>query len=277
MSKNLCYICNSSNILEYKILQCEFNHNYTLVQCVCGFIFIDPMPSINELSKYYNNLYNPHIKKNTLFKIFRHLVFFWKYKIIGNLFKNNLNNLLTLDIGSGDGFFSKQMSLKKWNSFSYDSYIKKDLKYKNINNFNDSSLDLITLWHSIEHLHNLDYVMSKIKEKIKKNGYILIACPNINSIDKTFFGSRWVAYDIPRHIYHFNPLTMKKMLLKYNLDIMKYYPMYQDTFFNVFLSINRNILVKILLFPIYIILFSIISLVTKNKASSYLYICKLKS
>ena len=276
MSNHACYICNSSNFTLHETFQCKNGYNYTLLKCDCGFVFLNPKPDENQLSTFYNHSYMPHSKKHFFYKLFRHITFIWKYKKVREVFNiNSKDNRIHLDIGSGDGYFSKKMSSKKWISYSYDKYAKLLSSYKNIDNFDDSSIDLITLWHSIEHIHDLNNILLKIKKKIKKNAYIFIACPNINSVDRFFFGANWIAYDIPRHLYHFNPSSIKKLLSKFDFSIIDYIPMYQDTFFNIFLSIKGNILAKIMLFPFYSILFFIINLFKKNKASTYLYICKL--
>ena len=276
MNNDLCPICKSSNSIIINNFICEFDKKYNLVKCICNFVYIIPKPSITLLSKYYNDSYAPHTDKSNFYKFARDIFFKWKYSKINNYFKKKSNNHIHLDVGSGDGFFSKNMNRKKWFSFDYDTFSNNTSNHKDIDDFEDNSIDLITMWHSIEHMHDLDSILDKVHNKIKSTGYLFIACPNINSIDSIFFQSSWVAYDIPRHLYHFSPETLKKYLKNYNFRIINKYPMYQDTLFNTYLSISSNILLKIFLFPIYSILFFILILILKNKASSYLYICKLK-
>ena len=133
MSNHACYICNSLNFILHETFQCENGYNYTLLKCDCGFVFLNPKPDENELSKFYNDSYMPHSKKHFFYKLLRYITFIWKYKKVRELFNiNSKENRIHLDIGSGDRHFSKRMSSKKWISYSYDKYEKSLSTYKNI-------------------------------------------------------------------------------------------------------------------------------------------------
>ena len=101
---------------------------------------------------------------------------------------------------------------------------------------------------------------------------LYIAVPNYLAYERSYFGVSWAAYDIPRHLYHFKPETITKLLNKYNFEIVNYHSMIQDTFFNIFLSKKSNILKKI-----YVLFVSILVIIfNKERSSSLLYICKRK-
>ena len=102
---------------------------------------------------------------------------------------------------------------------------------------------------------------------------ILFACPNIDAIDRKVLKDKWIAYDTPRHLYHFSVKSLNKLLTTYNIDIINIYRMPQDTVFNIVMSLKHRYLYKIIL----IIYCLFLSFLFKDKSSSFLYICKLKS
>jgi 2-polyprenyl-3-methyl-5-hydroxy-6-metoxy-1,4-benzoquinol methylase len=74
------------------------------------------------------------------------------------------------------------------------------------------SFDAITMWHVLEHVHQLDAYMQQLKALLKADGKLLIAVPNYTSVDARVFGPKWAAYDVPRHLYHFSPASMRHLL-----------------------------------------------------------------
>ena len=119
-------------------------------------------------------------------------------------------------------------------------------------------------------MHNVDQVFETINKHLEKNGMLYIAVPNFSANERKYMRYNWPAYDIPRHLYHFTPDTIKRLLKKQNFEIVKYYSMFQDTFFNVLVSKDNNFLKKI-----YILLKSLIIICfNKEKSSSILYVCK---
>ena len=268
-----CIICNSSKSSDYLIFQDTLNdHIFNLVKCKCGLIFLNPRPDNIEMTKYYNEVYLPHLNErkkifDKVYSFIQKFTFKWKLKIIER-YSGKFNSVL--DIGGGSGTFCKYLQNKNKFARNYDPYYyKEDSK-----DFNDDvdSYDLITLWHSLEHMHDIDSIFSDINVKLKENGFLYIAVPNHLAYERPYFDVSWSAYDIPRHLYHFKPETISKLLNKYNFEIVNYHSMIQDTFFNIFLSKKFNILKKI-----YILFVSVLVIFfNKEKSSSLLYICKRK-
>ena len=202
-----------------------------------------------------------------IYKITKKITFFWKYKI---LLKHQPSCKNLLDYGGGVGDFSSYLLNKNISAINYDPNTG-----NNLNSF-DSSLrknfDIITLWHSIEHIHNIKETFNCIDSLLKENGFLLIAAPNHDAYErKRFFNHKWIAYDIPRHLYHFNTQTLEKLLQKYNYTIEKFYPMYQDTFFNIFMSSSSKNPIKLF----YKFFLSILHIFFNKKlSSSLLFVCK---
>jgi 2-polyprenyl-3-methyl-5-hydroxy-6-metoxy-1,4-benzoquinol methylase len=96
--------------------------------------------------------------------------------------------------------------------------------------------DAISLWHVLEHVHQLHDYIEKLKELLKRNGKIFIAVPNYRSLDAGIYRPYWAAYDVPRHLYHFSPRSMEALMERHGLKIVEKKPMWYDSFYISFLS-----------------------------------------
>ena len=70
----------------------------------------------------------------------------------------------------------------------------------------------ITLWHVLEHIYDLNNFFEELNHLLTNNGKIFLAVPNFNSFEKKYFNEDWAAYDLPRHLYHFNHKTLDRLL-----------------------------------------------------------------
>jgi 2-polyprenyl-3-methyl-5-hydroxy-6-metoxy-1,4-benzoquinol methylase len=98
------------------------------------------------------------------------------------------------------------------------------------------SFDAITLWHVLEHVHDLPTYVAQLRDLLKNDGKLFIAVPNYTSFDAEVYGPSWAAYDVPRHLYHFNPASMSKLMSLFSLKITKMKPMWYDSFYVGLLS-----------------------------------------
>ena len=63
-----------------------------------------------------------------------------------------------------------------------------------------------------------------------------MACPNYKSFDAMFYKESWAAYDLPRHLWHFDKDSIGKLFLEHNMQLTKTLPMYWDSFYISILS-----------------------------------------
>jgi predicted SAM-dependent methyltransferase len=98
------------------------------------------------------------------------------------------------------------------------------------------SFDVITLWHVLEHVESLHAYMQRLKALLVPDGVLLIAVPNYTSADAMHYGSHWAAYDVPRHLYHFSPSSMRILADEHDLKIRAIKPMWFDSFYIALLS-----------------------------------------
>ncbi len=259
-----CPICNSSKFDNYLFLEDKYDlkgkKKFSIVKCLCNFIYLNPRPDQNEIVKYYSDIsYSPHDKFSFFYKIAQKISFKWKY----NLIKNNFSNCKILDYGSGKGDFGFYMNARGFEVTSYDP-ITSNIDISNL------KFNLITMWHSLEHIHDLDKTLTMFNNKLSPDGHLLIAVPNICAAEKKYLNTKWVAYDTPRHLYHFQKESLENLINKYGFKIDCIKPIYQDTFFNIYKSLG---LFNIIFFPLIFFVSIIEILINKSKSSSQLFVC----
>ena len=267
-----CIVCDDDNFIICHKIKYQSDEIFNLVKCnSCSFVYLNQRPDSTEIASYYGSEYKPHKEQQKVtVSFFKRISYFWK---LFHLKKYVSTSRVHLDIGSGDGKFSQYLNKNKFSSFNYDPFSKKLNNSVDIDKKINSKYNLITLWHSIEHIHDIDGMLKRILRMLTPSGYVFIACPNYNSIDRKILKEKWVAFDVPRHLYHFDVDSMKKILKKYNFKIVKIHPMPQDTIFNIYYSLEKKIsnIPKFIYLVFKCYFFCIFN---KKSMSSYLYICK---
>lgn len=152
-----------------------------------------------------------------------------------------------LDIGAGTGAFGAFMQENGWQvtGLEPDQAARESafainkvslLPSEELFRLPDESFDAITLWHVLEHVHQLHEYLEQIKKLLKPKSRVFIAVPNYTSADAESYKQYWAAYDVPRHLYHFSPKSMQVILEKHQLQIDKTIPMWFDSFYVSMLS-----------------------------------------
>jgi SAM-dependent methyltransferase len=152
-----------------------------------------------------------------------------------------------LDIGSGTGAFANEMRKAAWEVTGLEPVEEaREAAWKNheirlepaekINTLPGSAFDVITLWHVLEHVHDLHVYLDRLRDMLKENGKMFIAVPNYTSLDAGVYKEYWAAYDVPRHLYHFSPGSMKRLLERHGFRLLDLKPMWYDSFYISLLS-----------------------------------------
>ena len=248
-----CPICDSTEFdhiitsNDYTVSQNPFN----IVGCMqCSFRFTNPRPTNDNLPEFYKSInYISHsdTKKGFVSQVY-HLVRKYTLNQKLKLLKANVAVGNLLDYGCGTGTFLKQANAKGWNSFGTEpdegarelSNSNKKLAFRNkqeLNAFDPLiTFNAITLWHVLEHVTDLQETLEFFKQKLNPNGVLIIAVPNYNSYDAKHYKAHWAAYDLPRHLYHFEAKTISQLLAKYGFALNETYPMKFDSFYVSMLS-----------------------------------------
>jgi SAM-dependent methyltransferase len=96
--------------------------------------------------------------------------------------------------------------------------------------------DAVTLWHVLEHLYDPGQASEIIAQRLRENGVLLIAVPNIAGLDARVYKSNWVALDAPRHVNHFSLDTLARLGSKHGLTLRWWRQLPPDAFFNALIS-----------------------------------------
>jgi hypothetical protein len=100
----------------------------------------------------------------------------------------------------------------------------------------EKDFNVITLWHVLEHLPDPNQALHQLHNLLNETGTIFIAVPNLKSYDANYYQSYWAAYDVPRHLWHFDQQSMKTILQKNGFRLINIVPMRLDSFYVSLLS-----------------------------------------
>jgi SAM-dependent methyltransferase len=78
--------------------------------------------------------------------------------------------------------------------------------------FGNQRFDVITMWHVLEHIPEPRAVLEMISHLLRDDGYLVMGVPNYDSVDRRFFGEKWNGFELPLHLYHFNPDSVSELL-----------------------------------------------------------------
>jgi ubiquinone/menaquinone biosynthesis C-methylase UbiE len=152
-----------------------------------------------------------------------------------------------LDIGAGTGAFANIMQRWGWNikGLEPDEIARQNAltNYKlslenpeKLYDFPADTFDALTMWHVLEHVHDLHGYLQTFQKILRKDGKLIIAVPNYTSNDAKAYAEYWAAYDVPRHLYHFSPASMKVLLESEGFALQQVKPMWFDSFYVSMLS-----------------------------------------
>ena len=205
----------------------------------------DPIPE--NIKPYYKSAtYISHTdsRKSLIDKVYQTVKIYTlnkKLKLINSL---STESKTILDIGCGTGDFLKVCKKNNWTTIGIepDQDAKaiaqtKDLVVKEtLLDLDENKYDIITLWHVLEHVIDLDNYIETLKNKLKDSGTLIIAVPNYKSYDAIHYKQYWAAYDVPRHIWHFSQNSISKLFSEHKMIIQNIKPMLFDAFYVSLLS-----------------------------------------
>lgn len=285
-----CPVCNSGDISHYLRCRDHFlsREDFDLYKCSsCGFIFTQDHPDEENSGKYYeSDEYASHNNNKgisgILYNASREIMLGKKLRLIRKV--TGLKTGRLLDIGSGSGHFLSGMKNAGWDTLGIEinekarkqsvaKFCLEVLEPHLISTLEKESFDCITLWHVLEHFHDPFAFANEIRHLLKPGGVCIAALPNCSSHDAAHFAAYWAAYDVPRHLWHFNSDTFRKFSAKAGLKITEIHSLPLDVFYISMLSEKykgtKMYFLKGILRSLW---FSLITLFNKKRSSSLIYI-----
>ena len=120
--------------------------------------------------------------------------------------------------------------------FSLEMFHHRMIDVPEMDALHAGTFDVITMWHVFEHCHNPNQLLDRFYELLRPGGILVMACPNICSTDAMYYGPYWAAYDVPRHLWHFNPGSLSALAYKHGFTLMHHEKMPFDSFYISILS-----------------------------------------
>jgi 2-polyprenyl-3-methyl-5-hydroxy-6-metoxy-1,4-benzoquinol methylase len=235
---------NDTQIEDYSVSHEKFK----LSKCSnCELKFTNPRPTQNDIAPYYDfPEYYSHEDKisnitQAIYSYIRKYAVNSKVELFNTL-KPTKGNLL--DYGCGTGELVAKAKSKGWNvegvepndkARNYASD-KTQITIKKEFESTEQTYDVISLFHVLEHIHELRKTIKKLVTNLKSGGYIIIAVPNPESFDAKKYGNHWAGWDVPRHLYHFNGKSMKIFATEFGLELENVLPMKFDSYYVSLLS-----------------------------------------
>jgi SAM-dependent methyltransferase len=247
-----CLVCKKTNfetVVNSKDF-CVSHEDFKVVRCTnCGFGFTENAPDVSKIGEYYEHTdYVSHTdtKEGLFFNIYHKVRSFMLGQKRTYINKHTaVNNIL--DIGAGTGYFVNHMQSHGTavTGFEPDNDARAQAK-KNFGIELEPSLegilgrnevfDAISMWHVLEHVHDLKEYFGHFQQLIKTRGVLAIAVPNYSSFDGRFYKKFWAAYDLPKHLWHFSPDSIKLLAQSNGFDHLQSYAMPFDPFYIALLS-----------------------------------------
>jgi len=290
---NMCPLCSSEKIALHFSCNDHFisKKDFSIFKCsACGFLFTQDYPEETEIAQYYesdNYISHSDISEgfsNKLYRVARGIMLRKKKNLIGKI--TRLKKGTILDIGSGTGYFAATMKRAGWmargieinekaRNFSASNFELEVDSPDRITSYESNSFDCVTLWHALEHFHDPFRYISEIYRLLKPGAVCVVALPNCNSYDANHYKRFWAAWDVPRHLWHFQPSTFRIFSEKsgFILENLKILPL--DVFYISLLS-ERYKGSSMAFFKAIskAVIFSFRSLFNKERSSSVIYLLR---
>ncbi|WP_299533670.1 class I SAM-dependent methyltransferase [Ulvibacterium sp.] len=227
---------------DYAVSQEEF---HLLHDADMDMLITEPSP--DALGKYYQSeAYISHTdaNKSLIEKLYQAVKKYNLAKKVKLIERYGQGERTLLDFGSGTGDFLVASKNCDWLAMGVEPNprARKLAEAKGVHvcsemdRLKNGKFKVITLWHVLEHLPNLEEQITQLISKLDNTGILVIAVPNFRSYDAKHYGQCWAAYDVPRHLWHFSRNAMEKLFSRHKMKIIEIRPMFFDAFYVAMLS-----------------------------------------
>lgn len=255
-SLSACPICKSTDLQFYVVGRDRhygIEGHFSTDKCAnCGLVFLNPMPSTDDLAHLYPKNYYSYdipVVPSRLSRLFKCALGLSRqtalpyFKVPG----------VMLDVGCGAGVHLMEMKTRGWKVYGLELSEEAatvgrsaglDIRCGELMgaSFDSEMFDFIRLNHSFEHMTNPDEVLQEIGRLLKKDGKLFIGVPNIGGLMPRIFGVYWWHLCIPVHTFNYNPANLRTLLERHGFVVnrTRYYSDYGGLLGSLQIYLNRN-------------------------------------
>ncbi|HVT96417.1 MAG TPA: class I SAM-dependent methyltransferase [Acidobacteriaceae bacterium] len=219
-AQRTCPVCAKPDPVRWMVAPDRYHgrtKEYQLLRCTsCSMVWLDDPPSKAEMWMHYGPDYDRTISEAA--KKPEH--WFERRKEVLRL---KPEGGAILDLGCASGGFLSAMKGPSWKLFGIEMSEEAASEARNrcgaevfVGDILDApfpaqSFDVITCFNVFEHVYEPREVLVRVAKWLKPGGVFYTLMPNIDSAGRRVFGSYWYPLELPRHLYHFSPATLRKV------------------------------------------------------------------
>ena len=197
----------------------------------CGLHYVNPRPDADEIGAYYPATYEPHRATGAAGPLAT-----WRERqgqsIKRRFVEAHARAGRLLDVGCATGDFLAHLASHGWEvqgveTSPHAAQLARERHGIPVHtgrlaeaNLPPASVDVVTLWDVIEHLHDPPAELGRIETLLVPGGLLVLTVPNLESWDHRLFGPHWIGWDLPRHLYAFPPLALARMVREAGFEII---------------------------------------------------------
>jgi SAM-dependent methyltransferase len=213
-----CPICGGKGAREWLQGPDRFHgrkEKYTLLRCpACSLVWLSNPPKPEEMYLHYTDAYHKLISAAGANSPVR-----WRERKAA-LVPHKQSGAL-LDLGCSSGSFLEFIRDQSWKLYGIEMSAEcartaeartgAHVFVGDVLNapFPPESFDVITCFDVLEHLYEPHKVMKRLSEWLKPGGIFYVLVPNVDSAEGRVFGSYWHGLELPRHLFHYSPASLK--------------------------------------------------------------------
>ncbi len=196
---------------------------FNLVRCpTCSIVWLPDPPKPAEMAYHYGLDYHQLISSSGETAVAA------KWRTPRERVLKMVRGGAVLDLGCSSGGFLQ--SLKNENLKLYGIEISPEEAQRATKNsgaqvfvgeildadFPPESFDVVTCFHVLEHVYDPKEVLRKVRCWLKPGGVFYLLIPNIEALEVSLFHSYWYGLELPRHLYHYSPASLRRLFALLN-------------------------------------------------------------
>ena len=218
----LCPLCGAHESDPFSIAPDRFHGRqelYQLRRCnSCQGVWLTKPPRPEEMDRHYDQAYHRKIRKAGETAAER------RWSRHRDAITQQKSSGAILDIGCSSGAFLSTLDAKAWSLHGIEmdsgtgeiarSATGADVFIGDVASapFSDDSFDVVTCFDILEHVYDPQQFLEKVHGWLKPNGFLYVVLPNIDSWEARLFGSYWYGLELPRHLFHFSPVSLRRLM-----------------------------------------------------------------